>query len=69
MKNKLLLIKLLITIFLTSNLFADSLEISSTEIRLDKKDSKIILKGNIEAKDDKNNILKTEEAFYSKKIY
>ena len=36
MKNKLLLIKLLIT-FLTSNLFADSLEISSTEIRLDKK--------------------------------
>ena len=45
MKNKLLLIKLLIAFFLTTNLFADSLEISSTEIRLDKKDSKIILVG------------------------
>ena len=48
-------------------MFADNLEISSTEIRLDKKDSKIVLKGNIEAKDDNDNILKTEEAFYLKK--
>ena len=67
MKNKSLLIKLLITLFFSSNLFANNLEISSTEIRLDKKESKIVLKGNIEAKDDKDNILKTEEAFYSKK--
>ena len=48
-------------------MFADNLEISSTEIKLDKKESKIVLKGNIEAKDDKNNILRTEEAFYLKK--
>ena len=67
MKNKLLLIKLLIAFFFTTNLFANNLEISSTEIKLDKKESKIVLKGNIEAKDDNDNILRTEEAFYLKK--
>ena len=67
MKNKLLLIKLLIAFFFTTNLFANNLEISSTEIKLDKKESKIVLKGNIEAKDDFDNILRAEEAFYLKK--
>ena len=67
MKNKSLLIKLLIAFFFTANLCAKNLEISSTEVKLDKKESKIVLTGNIEAKDDYDNILKTEEAFYLKK--
>ena len=67
MKNKSLLIKLLIIFFFTTRLLANNLEISSTEIRLDKKESKIVLKGNIQAKDNNNNILNTEEAFYLKK--
>ena len=67
MKNKPLLITLLIAFFFTTNLFANNLEISSTEIKLDKKESRIVLKGNIKAKDDNNNILRTEEAFYLKK--
>ncbi len=67
MKNKSILIKILITFLFTANLYANNLEISSTEIKLDKKESKIVLKGNIEAKDDNQNILKTEEAFYLKK--
>ncbi len=67
MKNKSILIKILITFLFTANLYANNLEISSTEIKLDKKESKIVLKGNIEAKDDNQNVLKTEEAFYLKK--
>ncbi len=67
MRNKLFLIKFLIAIFFTTNLLAENLEISSTEVKLDKKESKIVLKGNIEAKDERNNILNAEEAFYSKK--
>ena len=67
MKNKSLLFKLLIAFFFTANLYAENLEISSTEIKLDKKESKIVLKGNIKAKDDNDNILKAEEAFYLKK--
>ena len=67
MKNKPLLITLLIVFFFTTNLFANNLKISSTEIKLDKKESRIVLKGNIEAKDDNDNILRTEEAFYLKK--
>ena len=67
MKNKPLLITLLIAFFFTTNLFANNLKISSTEIKLDKKESRIVLKGNIEAKDDNDNILRTEEAFYLKK--
>ena len=67
MRNKLFLIKFLIAIFFTTNLLANNLEISSTEVRLDKKESKIVFKGNIEAKDERNNILNAEEAFYLKK--
>ena len=66
-ENKSILIKILITFLFTANLYANNLEISSTEIKLDKKESKIVLKGNIEAKDDNQNVLKTEEAFYLKK--
>ena len=67
MKNKPLLITLLIVFFFTTNLFANNLKISSTEIKLDKKESRIALKGNIEAKDNNDNILRAEEAFYLKK--
>ena len=52
MKNNLFLINLLISLFFSTNLFANNLEISSSEIRLDKKESKIILKGNIKAVDE-----------------
>ena len=66
MKNNLFLINLLISLFFATNLLASNLEISSSEVRLDKKNSKIILKGNIKAVDENNNILKAEEAFYLK---
>lgn len=51
---------------MTSNLYATNLEITSSEVKLNKKESKIIFKGNIKAKDESNNILKAEEAYYSK---
>ena len=67
MKNNLFItIKLIFFLFLTTSLFANNLEINSSEVKLDKKDSKIIFKGNVKALDEKNNILKAEEARYSK---
>ena len=42
MRNNLFLINLLISLFFSTNLFANNLEISSSEIRLDKKDSKML---------------------------
>ena len=53
MKNNFFIIKLILLLFFTTNLFAQNLEIKSSEVRLDKKESKIILKGNIEAVDEK----------------
>ena len=67
MKNNFFIIKLILLLFFTTNVFAQNLEIKSSEVRVDKKESKIILKGNIEAVDDKKNLLKANEAFYSKK--
>ena len=64
MKNNSYIAKLIFFLFVTTNLSANNLEISSTEVKLDKKESKIILKGNIKAKDQNNNILKAEEAVY-----
>tara|TARA_E500000178_G_scaffold17895_2_gene16946 strand:+ start:1052 stop:3391 length:2340 start_codon:yes stop_codon:yes gene_type:complete len=67
MKNNLFItIKLIFFLFLTTSLFANNLEINSSEVKLDKKESKIIFKGNVKALDKKNNILKAEEARYSK---
>ena len=66
MKNNSYIAKLIFFLFVTTNLSANNLEISSTEVKLDKKESKIILKGNIKAKDQNNNILKAEEAYYLK---
>ncbi len=68
MKNNFFILNFLLFLLLTTNILANNLEISSSEVKLDKKESKIILKGNIEAKDEKNNILKAEEAFYSKDL-
>ena len=66
MKNNFFIIRLLFFLLLTTNLNADNLKISSSEVKLDKKESKVILKGNIEALDEYNNILKAEEASYLK---
>ena len=52
--------------FLITNLNANNLEVTSSQVKLDKKDSKIILKGNVNATDENNNLLKAEEAEYSK---
>ncbi len=66
MKNNFFIVKLLLSFFLTTSLFAENLEISSSEVKLDKKGSKIIFKGNINAIDNNKNTLKAEEAYYSK---
>ena len=66
MKNNFLIIKFLFAFFLSTNLFANSLEIISSEVKLEKKEARIILNGNIEAKDENNNILKTDKAYYLK---
>ena len=66
MKNNFFIIIILFFLFFTSNLLANNLEISSSEVKLDKKDSKIILKGDIKAVDENNNILKADEAYYLK---
>ena len=66
MKNNSYIAKLIFFLFVSTNLSANNLEISSTEVKLNKKESKIILKGDIKAKDQNNNILKTEEANYLK---
>ena len=65
MKNN-FLIKIFLFLFLSSNLNAANLEITSSEVNLNKKESKINFKGNIKAKDESNNILTAEEANYSK---
>ena len=66
MKNKLLIIKLLFFVFLITNLHANNLEINSSEVKLNKKKSTIIFRGNVKAVDENNNILKSDEANYSK---
>ena len=65
MKNN-FIIKIFLFLFLSSNLLAANLEITSSEVKLNKKESKINFKGKIKAKDENNNILNAEEANYSK---
>ena len=62
MKNNLFIIKFICFLFLITNLNANNLEVTSSQVKLDKKDSKIILKGNVNATDENNNLLKAEEA-------
>ncbi len=66
MKNKFFIFKFILILFLTTNLLANDLEISSTEVKIDKKNSKVILKGDIKAVDDNKNILQADEAYYLK---
>ena len=66
MKNNFFIIKFLFCLFFVTNSFANSLKIESSEVKLDKRDAKIIFKGNINARDENNNILKADEAFYLK---
>ena len=66
MKNNLFIIKFIYFLFLITNLSASNLEVNSSQVKIDKKESKIILKGNVNAKDENNNHLKAEEAEYSK---
>ena len=66
MKNKLLIIKFIFFVFLLTDLNAKNLEINSSEVKFDKKNSTIIFRGNVKAIDENNNILKTDEANYSK---
>ena len=40
--------------FLITNLRASNLEVNSSQVKIDKKESKIILKGNVNAKDENN---------------
>ncbi len=68
MKNKIFIINFFLALCFLTNLFAKDLEISSSEIKLDKKNSKIIFKGGIKAVDESNNVLKADEANYSKKF-
>ena len=66
MKNNFFIINFLFVLLFTINLSADNLKITSSEVKLDKKKSTIIFKGNIKAVDKNNNILKADEASYSK---
>tara|TARA_Y100000992_G_scaffold301754_1_gene273495 strand:+ start:119 stop:2458 length:2340 start_codon:yes stop_codon:yes gene_type:complete len=68
MKNNFFIINLFLIIFFTSNLYSNDLKITSSEVKLDKKKSTIIFKGNIEAVDENNNILKADEANYVKDL-
>tara|TARA_B100001057_G_scaffold430643_1_gene457516 strand:- start:15088 stop:17424 length:2337 start_codon:yes stop_codon:yes gene_type:complete len=68
MKNKFFIINIFLVIFCVTNISAKNLEINSSEVKVDKKESKIIFKGNIKAIDENNNILKANEAEYSKDL-
>ena len=65
MKNK--LVFAIIFVLFTSNLLADSIEIKSKNISLDKNNNVSILKGNVEIKTSDGKIIKTEYAEYNKK--
>lgn len=68
MKNNIFIFYFFLALFFITNVFSKNLEINSSEIKIDKKESKIIFKGNIEAIDDNRNILKADEANYFKKL-
>ena len=68
MKNNCLnIIRIFFFLLISSELFAEELKISSSEINLDKKEFKLTLKGNVKAIDKNSNSLETEEAEYFKK--
>ena len=63
MKNK---IFILLLVFFFKPLLADTLNIKSATISIDKKTKLTQFKNNVVAKDEENNILKTEYAEYNK---
>ncbi len=68
MKNKILIIfKITLLSLFTSISYSEELNISASEVKIDKKDSKIILSGNVEAIDENLNSLSAESAKYFKK--
>ncbi len=58
--------KLLFLFLISTGLNAENLKINSAEVKLDKKNSNIIFKGNIKATDENKNILEADEAVYTK---
>ena len=69
MRNNFYIILIIILSLFSSVSLAESLKINSSEVKINKKDSSIVLKGNVEAVDENKNILKSNEAVYLKKIY
>ena len=66
MKNNLLKFLLIFFIFFQNTLYANELDISASEIKIDKKNSEIQFIGSIKAVDESNNVLMSEEAYYLK---
>ena len=66
MKNNFFIIKFILVLFLSTNLLANDLEITSTEVKIDKKIQKLFLKVTSKLLTNNKNILKAEEAYYSK---
>ena len=67
MKNKLLFkLIFLIFLFLNNNLYSDTLNIKSKTISANKNKKIIVFKGEVIAKDSKNNLIETETAEYIK---
>ena len=64
--NFFIIFNFLFFIFFTNNLLSSELKISSSEVQVSKKDSKVLLKGKVKAIDSNNNILQAEEAEYLK---
>ena len=68
MKNK--LFKFLILVFLSflyqAPTISKELEVKSSQIKIDKTKKTVILNGNVSAKDENNNIIKSEKANYNK---
>ena len=65
MKNKIFII---IFLFWSNSLMSETLNIKSSSITIDKKTEMTQFKGNVIAKDEENNILKTEHAEYDKDL-
>ena len=67
MKNNIFfIIKIICFIFFINPLFSNELKISSSEVKLNKKNAQINLIGKVRAEDENKNILEAEEAIYNK---
>jgi len=64
--NFFILFNFLFFILFTDNLLSNELKITSSEVKISKKDSKVLLKGKVKAVDENNNTLQAEEAEYLK---